>query len=64
MEVYTTLMDKGWTMPEIDGMDIAYYLRCMGHTKTAKPRKAKGDLPLVKDENGNAGLYIEQFGLF
>ena len=51
-------------MPEIDGMDVCYYIRLLGR----KPRKDSigepGDVPLSTDDKGNKGLYIDQFGLF
>lgn len=28
-EFYLALLDRGWTLPEIDSMDILYYLKLL-----------------------------------
>ncbi len=58
MSTYLKLMEKGWTLPEIDGMDVCWFFRLMGHEE-------KGSEPaLSTDQDGNRGLYIDQFGIF
>lgn len=50
-------------MSDIDNMDICYFLRCW--KKGAKTEhNTKPQIPLAVDENGNRGMYIDQFGLF
>jgi hypothetical protein len=56
------LMEKGWTLPEIDGMDICWFCRLMGRTNREKDMP--GMAAVVTDEQGNRGMYIDQFGLF
>ena len=58
------LMEKGWTLPEIDSMDLCYYFRLLGHKSGEKSSGKTSVLKPVKDENGNQGLYIDQYGIF
>lgn len=53
-------MDKGWTLPEIDNMDICWYLRLMGRNA----QKGDGHTKLTTDAQGKQGMYIDQFNLF
>jgi len=51
-------------MPEIDGMDVCYYIRLLGYSPKSKSNHEQTATPLVTDEHGNKGLYIDQFGIF
>lgn len=51
-------------MPEIDGMDVCYYIRLLGRKPKATSTGDSAMLPLTTDDKGNKGLYIDQFGIF
>jgi hypothetical protein len=54
-------MKDGWTLPEIDGMDLCYFLWLMGRRKQDE-EDGTPDVPI--SGHGNRGLYIDQFGQF
>ncbi len=60
-EIYLRLMKDGWTLPEIDRMDLCYFLRLMGHRLKGE---AAGLPQREEPQTGDRGLYIDQFGLF
>jgi len=60
-EIYLRLMKDGWTLPEIDCMDLCYFLRLMGHRLKGE---AAGPPRDGKPKAGDRGLYIDQFALF
>lgn len=40
MEFYEARMSEGMSLPDIDKMDLSYYLRIMGREKKEKERQA------------------------
>lgn len=39
MDMYTNLLKQGWTLPEIDGMDILFYFRLLRYVGKEKREK-------------------------
>lgn len=49
---YTTLLDNGWRMQDIDDMDMLGFLKIRAWSANKK-RNPKGTAPLKKDAEGN-----------